>query len=97
MILPLPDGVVRSGSKPGSRYKSLFASTNDAYCPTLRGFAPETKIPDGVGCGLERVSDGLEVPMAWITVAVPLTVVIILVHLVARLVGSEPEQPDATG
>ena len=44
---------------------------------------------------LNRISDGLEVPMAWITVAVPLAVVIILVHLVARLVGSESEQPDA--
>jgi TRAP-type C4-dicarboxylate transport system permease small subunit len=43
---------------------------------------------------LHRISDGLEVSMAWITVAVPLTVVVILVHLVARLVGSESEQPD---
>ena len=43
---------------------------------------------------LHRISDGLEVPMAWITVAVPLTVVVILIHLVARLVGSESEQLD---
>lgn len=41
---------------------------------------------------LHRISDGLEVPMAWITVAVPLAVIIILVHLVARLVGLESEQ-----
>jgi TRAP-type C4-dicarboxylate transport system permease small subunit len=38
---------------------------------------------------LHRISDGLEVSMAWITVAVPLTVVIILIHLVARLIGSD--------
>ena len=35
VILPFPGGVVRSGSKVGSRYKKLKASTNDAYCPTL--------------------------------------------------------------
>ena len=57
----MPDGVVRSGSKPGSRYKALFASTNDAYCPTLRGFAPQTEIPEDVTCVLEIVIDGLDV------------------------------------
>lgn len=36
-IAPFPGGVVRSGSKVGSKYKSLPASTNDAFCPTLRG------------------------------------------------------------
>ena len=37
VILPFPGGVVRSGSKVGSRrIKSMIASTNDAYCPTLR-------------------------------------------------------------
>ena len=33
VILPFPGGIVRSGSKVGSRYKKLRASTNDAYCP----------------------------------------------------------------
>jgi len=60
VILPFPDGVVRSGSKPGSKYKALPASTNDAYCPTLRGFAPETQLPDAVNCVLEIVIDGLD-------------------------------------
>lgn len=59
-IMPFPDGVVRSGSKPGSRYKALPASTNDAYCPTLRGMAPRTELPDGVNCVLEIVIDGLD-------------------------------------
>ncbi len=62
VILPFPGGVVRSGSKTKSRYKFLFASTNDAYCPTLRGFAPETLVPPEVGCVLEIVIDGLDLP-----------------------------------
>ena len=41
-----------------------------------------------------RISDGLEVSMAWITVAVPITVVIILIHLMVRLIGSDPGKPD---
>ena len=61
IILPFPDGVVRSGSKVGSKYKALPASTNDAYCPTLRGFAPKTEIPEDVTCVLEIVIDGLDV------------------------------------
>ena len=60
VILPFPDGVVRSGSKVGSRYKALIASTNDAYCPSLRGFAPETQVPEGVNCVMEIVIDGLD-------------------------------------
>ena len=60
VILPFPGGVVRSGSKTRSRYKSLFASTNDAFCPTLRGIARETQVPPEVGCVLEIVIDGLD-------------------------------------
>jgi formylmethanofuran--tetrahydromethanopterin N-formyltransferase len=60
-ILPFPGGVVRSGSKPKSRYKFLFASTNDAYCPTLRPVAPESEVPAEVGSVLEIVIDGLDV------------------------------------
>jgi formylmethanofuran--tetrahydromethanopterin N-formyltransferase len=59
-ILPFPGGVVRSGSKPKSRYSFLFASTNDAYCPTLRSVAPATDIPEGIGAVLEIVIDGLD-------------------------------------
>ena len=43
--------------------------------------------------GWHRISEGLEIPMAYITVAVPLTVVIIFVHLIARLIGSHADQP----
>lgn len=37
VIMPFPGGVTRSGSKIGSKYAKLVASTNDAYCPSLRG------------------------------------------------------------
>jgi formylmethanofuran--tetrahydromethanopterin N-formyltransferase len=58
-IMPFPGGVVRSGSKVGSKYKSLTASTNDAYCPSLRGAAKKTELDDSIGCVLEIVIDGL--------------------------------------
>ncbi len=59
VILPFPGGVVRSGSKVGSRYKKLRASTNDAYCPTLRGLV-ESALPDGANAVYEIVIDGLD-------------------------------------
>jgi formylmethanofuran--tetrahydromethanopterin N-formyltransferase len=61
VILPFPGGVVRSGSKVGSRYKKLRASTNDAYCPTLRGVV-KTELPEGVGAVYEIVMDGIDLP-----------------------------------
>jgi formylmethanofuran--tetrahydromethanopterin N-formyltransferase len=59
VIMPFPGGVVRSGSKVGSRYKKLRASTNDAYCPTLRGLV-KSALPDGANCVYEIVLDGLD-------------------------------------
>jgi formylmethanofuran--tetrahydromethanopterin N-formyltransferase len=59
VILPFPGGVVRSGSKVGSKYKALKASTNDAYCPTLRG-AVKSVLPEGVNAVYELVFDGLD-------------------------------------
>jgi formylmethanofuran--tetrahydromethanopterin N-formyltransferase len=58
VILPFPGGVVRSGSKTRSRYKFLIASTNDAYCPTLRAVT-DSALPEGVNSVLEIVIDGL--------------------------------------
>src|SRR5947199_378095 len=46
VITPFPGGVVRSGSKVGSKYKKLKASTNDAFCPTQRGRGA-SELPDG--------------------------------------------------
>jgi formylmethanofuran--tetrahydromethanopterin N-formyltransferase len=59
VITPFPGGVVRSGSKVGSRYAALRASTSDAFCPTLRGRV-ESKLPEGVGCVYEVVIDGTD-------------------------------------
>ncbi|MBI3407489.1 MAG: formylmethanofuran--tetrahydromethanopterin N-formyltransferase [Planctomycetes bacterium] len=59
VILPFPGGIVRSGSKVGSRYKKLKASTNDAYCPTLRGQV-NTALPEGTGAVYEIVIDGID-------------------------------------
>ena len=61
VALPFPGGIVRSGSKTRSRYKFLIASTNDAYCPTLRG-SVNSALPAGVNCVLEIVIDGLDLP-----------------------------------
>lgn len=60
VILPFPGGIVRSGSKTRSRYKGLIASTNDAFCPTLRSIT-QTALPEGVNCVLEIVIDGLDI------------------------------------
>jgi formylmethanofuran--tetrahydromethanopterin N-formyltransferase len=61
VILPFPGGIVRSGSKVGSRYKKLRASTNDAYCPTLRGHV-QSQLPEGVNAVYEIVIDGVDLP-----------------------------------
>lgn len=58
VIMPFPGGVVRSGSKVGSKYKALMASTNDAYCPTLRGIT-KSALGAEVEAVLEIVIDGV--------------------------------------
>lgn len=58
VITPFPGGIVRSGSKVGTKYKGMFASTNDAFCPTLRGTVKSELGPDAVAV-LEIVIDGL--------------------------------------
>jgi formylmethanofuran--tetrahydromethanopterin N-formyltransferase len=64
VVLPFPGGIVRAGSKVGARrYKKMIASTNDAYCPTLRGRVGVTsELPDGVNSVFEIVVDGLDRP-----------------------------------
>ena len=62
VALPFPGGIVRAGSKVGAKhYKNMVASTNDAYCPTLRGRVDVTSaLPEGVNSVLEIVVDGLD-------------------------------------
>lgn len=58
-IMPFPGGIVRSGSKVGSRYKGQFVSTNTAYCPTIRRQVASA-LPEGVNAVMEIVIDGLD-------------------------------------
>jgi formylmethanofuran--tetrahydromethanopterin N-formyltransferase len=57
VITPFPGGIVRSGSKVGSKYKAP-ASTNEAYCPTLQGAVKSALDPE-IASVLEIVIDGL--------------------------------------
>ena len=54
VILPFPGGIVRSGSKVGSRYKKLVASTYHRFCPTLKN-EEDTLMPEGANCVYELV------------------------------------------
>jgi formylmethanofuran--tetrahydromethanopterin N-formyltransferase len=58
VIMPFPGGVVRSGSKVGSKYATLSASTNDAFCPGLYGLVA-SELTAQTRCVLEIVIDGL--------------------------------------
>jgi len=59
VIMPFPGGIARSGSKVGSRYSALPASTNDVLCPTLRGQVEHSDVPEDVEAVFEIVIDGL--------------------------------------
>jgi formylmethanofuran--tetrahydromethanopterin N-formyltransferase len=59
VIMPFPGGVVRSGSKVGSKYAALGASTNDAFCPSLHGLVARSELTPATRCVLEIVIDGL--------------------------------------
>jgi formylmethanofuran--tetrahydromethanopterin N-formyltransferase len=58
VIMPFPGGIARSGSKIGSKYPKAKASTNDAYCPTLKG-AVNSALEADIAAVLEIVIDGL--------------------------------------
>jgi len=58
-ILPFPGGVAASGSKAGSSYKFLIASTYAEYCPTLKAkLGAASKVPDGVVSIQEIIING---------------------------------------
>jgi formylmethanofuran--tetrahydromethanopterin N-formyltransferase len=59
VVMPFPGGVVRSGSKVGSKYAALGASTNDAFCPSLYGLVAKSELTPETRCVLEIVIDGL--------------------------------------
>ncbi|MFG0265381.1 MAG: formylmethanofuran--tetrahydromethanopterin N-formyltransferase [Rhodopirellula sp. JB055] len=58
IITPFPGGTTRSGSKVGSKYAALFASTNDAFCPALREITP-SNLPPEANAAIEIVIDGM--------------------------------------
>jgi len=57
-VTTFPGGIVGSGSKIGSKYKFMPASTNEAFCPTLKGQV-KSELTDEIGSVLEIVIDGL--------------------------------------
>ena len=58
LIAPFPGGIARSGSKVGSQYSFLNASTNDPLCPTLRGKTNNSLLGDNDNCVYEVILDG---------------------------------------
>jgi formylmethanofuran--tetrahydromethanopterin N-formyltransferase len=60
VITPFPGGLCRSGSKVGSRYSFLRASTNTPFCPSIKNSYPESEIPEDVNSVLEVVINGLD-------------------------------------
>jgi len=58
-ILPFPGGIAASGSKAGSSYKFMIASTYAEYCPTLKSkLGDKSKVPDGVVSIQEIIING---------------------------------------
>jgi formylmethanofuran--tetrahydromethanopterin N-formyltransferase len=63
VIAPFPGGVAASGSKAGSRYKFMVASTYEAFCPTLRDkLGEQSKVPAGVVAIQEIIINGRDLP-----------------------------------
>lgn len=61
VIAPFPGGVAASGSKAGSAYSFLFASTNHPFCPTLRSkLGEQSEVPDGVNSIMEIIINGCD-------------------------------------
>lgn len=59
VITPFPGGVAASGSKAGSRYSFMFASTYEKFCPTLREkLGDGSGVPEGVGSIMEIIING---------------------------------------
>ena len=59
VVLTFPGGICRSGSKVGSLKYKLPASTNLAFCPTLRETVKGSLVPEGVNSIYELVFNGL--------------------------------------
>jgi formylmethanofuran--tetrahydromethanopterin N-formyltransferase len=62
VVTPFPGGLCRSGSKVGSKYAFLRASTNTPFCPAIKNTFPESQVPDGANSVIEVVLNGLDEP-----------------------------------
>jgi formylmethanofuran--tetrahydromethanopterin N-formyltransferase len=63
VILPFPGGIASSGSKAGSKYKFMIASTYAEYCPTLRQkLGGASRLPEGVTSVQEIIINGHDLP-----------------------------------
>lgn len=62
VITSFAGGIVASGSKVGCKnYRfPMPASTNDLWCPTLKGRIPGSLVPDGVASVYEIVLNGID-------------------------------------
>jgi formylmethanofuran--tetrahydromethanopterin N-formyltransferase len=60
VVTPFPGGLCRSGSKVGSKYAFLKASTNTPFCPAIKHSLKESKVPDGINSVLEVVINGFD-------------------------------------
>jgi formylmethanofuran--tetrahydromethanopterin N-formyltransferase len=60
VVTPFPGGLCRSGSKLGSTYKFLRASTNTPFCPSIKNTFKDSKVPPGVNSILEVVINGFD-------------------------------------
>jgi len=58
VIAPFPGGFVRSGSKVGSNYSFLSASTNEVFCPSLKDKIENSQLKPEEKAGYEIVLDG---------------------------------------
>jgi formylmethanofuran--tetrahydromethanopterin N-formyltransferase len=63
VILPFPGGIAASGSKAGSKYKFMIASTYAEFCPTLREkLGSQSRLPAGVASVQEIILNGSDLP-----------------------------------
>jgi formylmethanofuran--tetrahydromethanopterin N-formyltransferase len=63
VVLPFPGGIAASGSKAGSKYKFMIASTYAEFCPTLRSkLGDKSKVPEGVVSVQEIIINGRDLP-----------------------------------
>jgi formylmethanofuran--tetrahydromethanopterin N-formyltransferase len=63
IIMPFPGGIAGSGSKAGSKYSFMIASTFQNFCPTLRErLGDQSRLPEGVNSVMEIIMNGRDLP-----------------------------------